>query len=61
MRPHIYRCEDPRPLLAESTPPPVAVYAVFPDGGTLVPKTRVFIDALTTWFGKRRQRLKARE
>ena len=45
------------PVLAEWTPPPVEVYAVFPSGGALVPKTRVFIDALTTWFEKRRQRL----
>ena len=45
------------PVLAEWTPPPVELYAVFPSGGALVPKTRVFIDALTTWFEKRRQRL----
>jgi LysR family transcriptional regulator, regulator for bpeEF and oprC len=45
------------PVLAEWTPPPVEVYAVFPSGGALVPKTRVFIDALTTWLEKRRQRL----
>ena len=49
------------PVLVEWTPPPVEVYAVFPSGGALVPKTRVFIDALTTWFGEQKQRLKARE
>src|ERR687891_228237 len=41
------------PVLAEWTPPPVELYAVFPSGGALVPKTRVFIDALTTWFKSR--------
>jgi DNA-binding transcriptional LysR family regulator len=41
------------PVLTEWTPPPVEVYAVFPSGGALVPKTRVFIDALTTWFKSR--------
>jgi DNA-binding transcriptional LysR family regulator len=45
------------PVLAEWRPPPVEVYAVFPNGGALVPKMRVFIDALTAWFEKRRQGL----
>jgi DNA-binding transcriptional LysR family regulator len=45
------------PVLAEWTPPPVEVYAVYPNGGALVPKTRVFIDALTMWFEKRKARL----
>ena len=44
-------------VLAEWTPRPVGLYAVFPNGGALVPKTRAFIDALMTWFEKRTQRL----
>jgi DNA-binding transcriptional LysR family regulator len=39
-----------RPVLLEWTPPSKDVYAVFPPGATLVPKTRLFIDALAAWF-----------
>ncbi len=38
------------PVLVEWTPPPKDVYAVFQPGATLVPKTRLFIDALAAWF-----------
>jgi DNA-binding transcriptional LysR family regulator len=40
------------PVLVDCTPPPKDVYAVFQPGGTLVPKTRLFIDALAMWFKK---------
>ena len=36
------------------TPPSRDVHAVFPPGGTLVPKTRAFVDLLDAFF--RRQR-----
>ncbi|WNG27105.1 LysR family transcriptional regulator [Cystobacter fuscus] len=37
-------------ILRESTPPGLEVHAVFPVGGTLVPKTRVFVELLQAWF-----------
>ena len=40
------------PVLVECTPPSKELYAVFRSGGTLVPKTRLFIDALAAWFKK---------
>jgi len=40
------------PVLVDWTPPPKDVYAVFQPGGALVPKTRLFIDALAMWFKK---------
>ncbi|NMO14223.1 LysR family transcriptional regulator [Pyxidicoccus fallax] len=38
------------PVLEEWNPPGVWVHAVMPPGGALVPKTRLFLDALTDWF-----------
>lgn len=40
------------PVLVGWTPAPKDVYAVFQPGATLVPKTRLFIDALAAWFKK---------
>ncbi|WP_438043041.1 LysR substrate-binding domain-containing protein [Sorangium sp. So ce128] len=37
-------------VLKEWTPQGFDVHAVFPPGGTLVPKTRVFLDMLAAWF-----------
>lgn len=37
-------------VLEEATPPGLEVFAVFPPGGALVPKTRVFIDLLHQGF-----------
>ncbi|HKQ71112.1 MAG TPA: LysR substrate-binding domain-containing protein [Polyangiaceae bacterium] len=37
-------------ILREWTLPSLDVYAVFPSGGGLVPKTRVFVDMLEAWF-----------
>ncbi|QSQ25323.1 LysR family transcriptional regulator [Pyxidicoccus parkwayensis] len=42
------------PVLAEMTPPGLEVFAVFPPGGALVPKTRVFVDLLQQWFDRGR-------
>jgi DNA-binding transcriptional LysR family regulator len=39
-------------VLGDATPPGLEVFAVFPPGGALVPKTRVFIDLLQRWFDK---------
>ena len=44
-------------VLQPWTPPGFDVHAVFPRGGALVPKTRVFIDALAAWFTARGGRL----
>ncbi|WP_394830158.1 LysR substrate-binding domain-containing protein [Pendulispora rubella] len=38
------------PVLRDWTPPSVKVHAVFPPGGVLVPKTRLFVDAVAAWF-----------
>ncbi|MDB4989806.1 MAG: hypothetical protein JWN04_4984 [Myxococcaceae bacterium] len=38
------------PVLADWTPPAVDVSAIFPAQGTLVPKTRVFVDMLGRWY-----------
>jgi len=38
------------PLLVDWTPAEVDIHAVYPPGGTLVPKTRAFVDMLATWF-----------
>lgn len=38
------------PVLTAWTPPGVDIYAVYPPGGALVPKTRAFIDTLAAWF-----------
>lgn len=38
------------PVLVAQTPPGLEVFAVFPPGGALVPKTRVFIDLLQQAF-----------
>jgi LysR family transcriptional regulator, regulator for bpeEF and oprC len=38
------------PVLEAWAPPGSEVYAVFPPGGALAPKTRAFLDALATWF-----------
>ena len=43
-------------LLREWTPPGVDVYAVFPPGGALVPKTRAFVDMLEAWFSRNARR-----
>lgn len=40
------------PVLEAWTPPALEVNAVFPPGGALVPKTRVFIDLVAAWFKK---------
>ncbi|WP_437970042.1 LysR substrate-binding domain-containing protein [Sorangium sp. So ce260] len=40
------------PVLEAWTPPGFDVHAVFPPGGALVPKTRVFLDMLAAWFAK---------
>ena len=40
-------------VLSKWTPPAVDVYAVVPRGGTLVPKTRAFIEILQTCFERR--------
>ncbi|WP_437307843.1 LysR substrate-binding domain-containing protein [Sorangium sp. So ce388] len=40
------------PVLEEWTPRGFDVHAVFPPGGALVPKTRVFLDMLAAWFDK---------
>lgn len=37
-------------VLRKWTPPGVAVHAVFPPGGALVPKTRAFVDMLQVCF-----------
>jgi DNA-binding transcriptional LysR family regulator len=37
-------------VLREWAPPGLTVHAVFPPGGGLVPKTRVFLDMLERWF-----------
>ncbi|MET0384338.1 MAG: LysR family transcriptional regulator [Polyangiales bacterium] len=44
------------PVLREWVLPPLEVHAVFPPTGALVPKTRVFLDLLTTWFQKQARR-----
>jgi LysR family transcriptional regulator, regulator for bpeEF and oprC len=41
-------------VLKEWTPPGLDVYAVFPTGGALVPKTRAFVDLLEGWFKRER-------
>lgn len=38
------------PVLVAATPPGLDVHAIFPSGGTLVPKTRVFVEMLAAWF-----------
>ena len=38
------------PLLRDFSPPSTEVHALIPSGGTLVPKTRIFLDQLITWF-----------
>jgi DNA-binding transcriptional LysR family regulator len=38
------------PVLESWTPPAFEVNAVFPSGAALVPKTRLMIDALSSWF-----------
>jgi LysR family transcriptional regulator, regulator for bpeEF and oprC len=40
------------PILEEWTPPGLEVHALYPPGGTLVPKTRLFLDMLVAWFQK---------
>ncbi|QRK06005.1 hypothetical protein JQX13_38645 [Archangium violaceum] len=45
-------------ILRESTPPGLEVHAVFPVGGALVPKTRVFVDLLQAWFERERHGVK---
>jgi DNA-binding transcriptional LysR family regulator len=42
-------------VLSKYTPPPVDVYAIFPPGGALVPKTRAFVDSLHTCFERQVQ------
>jgi len=37
-------------ILEPFTPPGLDVHVVFPPGGGLVPKTRVFVDMLEAWF-----------
>lgn len=39
-------------VLRPWTRPPIAVYAVYPPGGALVPKTRAFLDLLREEFGR---------
>lgn len=39
-------------VLAAWTPPGVDIYAVYPAGGALVPKTRAFLDLLAAWFAR---------
>jgi DNA-binding transcriptional LysR family regulator len=41
-------------VLSECSPPGADVHAVMPPGGALVPKTRVFLDMLVTWFEKQK-------
>jgi LysR family transcriptional regulator, regulator for bpeEF and oprC len=38
------------PVLSEWTPPGGEIHAVFPPGGTLLPRARVFVDMLASWF-----------
>ena len=47
---HYLETKELVPVLQSTTPPGVDVFAVFPAGGALVPRTRVFLDALVNWF-----------
>jgi len=42
------------PILTNWSAPGSEIYAVFPPGGTLVPRARVFIDMLVAWFEENR-------
>ncbi len=42
------------PVLERFTPPPFDLYAVFPPGASLVPKTRVFLERVAAWFADQR-------
>jgi DNA-binding transcriptional LysR family regulator len=38
------------PVLSEWSAPGGEIYAVFPPGGMLLPRARVFVDMLASWF-----------
>jgi len=44
------------PVLTEWSAPGGEIYAVFPPGGTLLPRARVFVDMLASWFEDNAQR-----
>lgn len=47
---HYLQTKELVQVLQSTTPPGIDVFAVFPPGGALVPRTRVFLDALVSWF-----------
>ncbi len=44
------------PVLSAWTPPGLDIFAVYPPGGVLVPKTRALVDMLIAWFARHAKR-----